>query len=223
MGDQGPDRVWPIAAASVLDARTFSATGELSVPMGLLGGTKTAGADRLERWLADGYAASYRTAYLILHNHQDAEEALQDAFLRAWRFRDSIPDGEGVQPWMYRVVVNACLSKLRADRHSRRFTGPLDAHPALAATGADPGEQAAVGDTQRAVVDALATLPEHLRVVVVLRFYAGLSEREIAGVIRRRPGTVKSRVHEAKLLLGRNRQLAACLDGAEQRADRSAR
>lgn len=49
---------------------------------------------------------------------------------------------------------------------------------------------------------ALARLPETLRVPVVLRYYAGLSEREIAIAIHRRPGTVKSRLHEARRLLG---------------------
>jgi RNA polymerase sigma-70 factor (ECF subfamily) len=164
--------------------------------------------DLLEGWLAEGYVSCYRTAYLILHDRNDAEEAVQEAFLRAWRFRDAIPSGEGVQPWMYRVVVNACLSKLRADRARRQSTEPLDFETAEPGRRSDPLERAELGETQRAVIAALAELPEHLRVVVVLRFYAGLSEKEIAGVIHRRPGTVKSRIHEAKLILGRSPQLA---------------
>lgn len=182
--------------------------------MRLLGVAGEAPADRLEKWLVQGYPASYRTAWLILHNRQDAEEAVQEAFLRAWRFRDAIPDGEGVQPWMYRVVVNACLSRLRSERSGGR-TRPLDndiagaARSAAASAEFDPLERTEAGETQRAVIAALASLPDHLRVVVVLRFYAGLTEKEIAAVIRRRPGTVKSRIHEAKLLLGRNPALAA--------------
>ena len=43
---------------------------------------------QLEEWLEDGYGASFRTACLILGNRSDAEEAVQDAYLRAWRFRD---------------------------------------------------------------------------------------------------------------------------------------
>ena len=159
----------------------------------------------LETWLADGYAPAYRTAWLILRNRDDAEEAVQDAFLRAWRFRAAVPDGEGVQPWLYRVVVNACLSKLRAD--SRRATTELQRD--VQSTGCGPEQLALADETHEAVLDALGRLPDHLRIVVALRYYAGLTEKEIARVIHRRPGTVKSRLHEARSRLGTDRRLGA--------------
>jgi RNA polymerase sigma-70 factor (ECF subfamily) len=165
--------------------------------------------DDLERWLSDGYSAAYRTAFLILHNREDAEEAVQEAFLRAWRFRAAVPAGDGVRPWMYRVVVNACLSKLRSERNGRERRVPMDGDTAvIAAPGPGPEDGAESGETRRHVVAAIAGLPEHLRVVVVLRYYAGLSEQEIGAVIHRRPGTVKSRIHEAKLRLGHDPVLA---------------
>lgn len=168
------------------------------------------GDDSLEQWLADGYERAYRTAYLILRNQADAEEAVQDAFLRAWRFRAAIPPGEGVRPWLYRVVVNACLSKLRADKGRRQHvTGFSDLAAALAEEGGPGPEMTALrSEVQGAVLDALGRLPEHLRVVVVLRYYAQLTEREIAAVIHRRPGTVKSRLHDAKVILGSDPVLA---------------
>ena len=181
-------------------------------------GVRERGTDELETWLADGYAPAYRTAFMILHNRADAEEAVQEAFLRAWRFRAAVPDGEGVRPWLYRVVVNACLSKVRSD--ARRRTELLQEDRASAALG--PELAALAGDTQRVVLTALATLPDHLRVVVALRYYAGLSEREIAGVIHRRPGTVKSRLHEAKSRLSSVPSLAALADLALQEGDRQA-
>ena len=62
------------------------------------------------------------------------------------------------------------------------------------------------GDSDRArrVLTALDALPESLRVPVILRYYAGLSEQEIARAIGRRPGTVKSRLHEARRRMARN-------------------
>ncbi len=69
----------------------------------------------LESWLKEGYERSYRTACLILGNRSDAEEAVQDAYLRAWRFRSSLGQGSDVRPWLYRVVVNTCNSKLRTE------------------------------------------------------------------------------------------------------------
>ena len=69
--------------------------------------------DQLADWLEEGYVASFRTACLILGNRADAEEAVQDAYLRAWRFRDSLSAVPSIRPWLYRVVVNSCYSKLR--------------------------------------------------------------------------------------------------------------
>jgi len=172
-----------------------------------------AGEDDLSRWLAEGYAPAFRTAMLILHDRADAEEAVQDAFLRAWRFRAAVPDGDGVKPWLYRVVVNASLSKLRADGPRRTRNVVLDdrprAVPAGAAGSQGPEEWVVAQERHQVVLDAMAALPEHLRVVVALRYYAQLSEKEIAAVIHRRPGTVKSRLHEARLQLGRDARLAA--------------
>src|SRR5882724_11671069 len=73
------------------------------------------GDDDLTRWVRDGYARAYRSAVLICGNPADAEEAVQDAFLRVWRFRDALPNGDGREPWFYRVLVNACYSKLRRE------------------------------------------------------------------------------------------------------------
>ena len=73
------------------------------------------GDDRLDRLLIEGYGRAYRTAYLIMRDPVSAEEAVQEAFLRVWRFRDALPAGDGVHPWIYRVLVNTCYSQLRRD------------------------------------------------------------------------------------------------------------
>lgn len=170
--------------------------------------------DTLAGWLAEGYASAFRTACLILHNPADAEEAVQDAFLRAWRFRDAMPSGEGAKPWLYRVVVNACLSKLRR----RRDTLTDEGLAAVAGSEDRSPEVIAVhDDDSRAVLGALRQLPEHLRVVIVLRYYAGLTEAEIATAIRRRPGTVKSRLHEARRRLAADPALGAVAAGEDER------
>jgi RNA polymerase sigma-70 factor (ECF subfamily) len=171
--------------------------------------------DSLETWLAESYATSFRTACLILHNRADAEEAVQDAFLRAWRFRASMPEGEAVKPWLYRVVVNACLSKAR--RH-RPATTDVDAVGGqLADKRSDsPESMAELDESGAALLAALRRLPEPLRVVIVLRYFAGLKEAEIAAAIRRRPGTVKSRLHEARRRLAEDAALAGSVLIAEE-------
>ncbi len=153
--------------------------------------------ETLESWLEEGYAPSFRTAFLILGNRADAEEAVQEAFLRAWRFRASLATGADVRPWLYRVVVNTCHSKLRREIPHRDRRSNDAALADLAGPNDPPAEVVGMHDVGRALRD----LPVHLRVVVVLRYYADLSEREIATAIGRRPGTVKSRLHEARRLL----------------------
>jgi len=151
----------------------------------------------LASWLEACYARSFRTACLILGNRSDAEEAVQEAFLRAWRFRDSLSSGSDFQRWLYRVVVNTCNSKLRQEiPHRDRRSG----EEALAFVASGRDEETGVA-LSRDVCAALQDLPLHLRVVVVLRYYADLSEREIATAIGRPAGTVKSRLHEARRLL----------------------
>lgn len=166
--------------------------------------------DDLDAWLAEAYPTAYRTACMVLRSRVDAEDAVQDAFLRVWRFRDAIPTGDGRRAWLYRVVVNACLSRARGERvwRERADDDRLDMVP----DEADPQhdvEDAALG---RCLVQALQRLPEHLRVPVILRYYSGLAEREIAVAIQRRPGTVKSRLSEARRRLADDPGLAAWVD-----------
>ena len=150
--------------------------------------------EELRAWLEDGYSSSVRTAYLILGNRPDAEDAVQESFLRAWKFRDSLATGTSFKPWLYRVVVNTCNSKLRKEiphRNRRRPDDDLDDVALLD----DPIGRVTLSHD---VLTALKDLPAHLRIVVVLRYYVDLSEHDIALVIGRQPGTVKSRLNEAR-------------------------
>ncbi|HVB70930.1 MAG TPA: RNA polymerase sigma factor [Acidimicrobiales bacterium] len=161
----------------------------------------------LEEWLRDSYASSVRTAYLILGNRSDAEDAVQDAFLRAWRFRDAITTRSGMKPWLYRVVVNSCYSRLRKEIPHRDLRAP-DAELATLSDYDDPASRvASTFDMTRALRD----LAPNLRVVVVLRYYADLSERDIATAIGRPAGTVKSRLSEARRQLARHAALQPAL------------
>jgi RNA polymerase sigma-70 factor (ECF subfamily) len=163
--------------------------------------------DDLEAWLRADYPVAYRTACLVLRDPVDAQDAVQEAFLRVWRFRDAIPVGEGRKAWLYRVVVNACISRIRSE--SARPRGGDEALGSLPDGSPSPYDAAARAHLAEDVVAALADLPEALRVPLVLRFYAGLSEKEIAVAIDRRPGTVKSRLYDARQRLAQDPRLAA--------------
>jgi RNA polymerase sigma-70 factor (ECF subfamily) len=180
---------------------------------------RAGGPGDLEDWLAAGYPRCYRTAWLLLRNRDDAQEVVQEAYLRVWRFRDAVPAGSGRDGWLYRVVVNAAISRLRRDKRARGDLGD-DALRTLAAPAADgPEERAADGELSACVLAALSALPELLRVPVILRYYAQLSEKEIAVAIDRRPGTVKSRLYDARMRLAADPALAAWVAVDDERVE----
>ncbi|MFI5035027.1 MAG: RNA polymerase sigma factor [Acidimicrobiales bacterium] len=159
----------------------------------------------LEEWLRDAYGPSVRTAYLILGNRSDAEDAVQDAFLRAWRFRDALASRSSLRPWLYRVVVNSCYSRLRREIPHRDLRAGVEDLSSLSDGDDAVTRISSAFDVRRALRD----LAPHLRVVVVLRYYADLSERDIATAIGHPVGTVKSRLHEARHQLARHSALRA--------------
>lgn len=162
----------------------------------------------LEQLLRQWYTPAYRTAALLLGDTAQVDDAVQEAFLRLWRFRGALPDGDGLRPWIYRVVVNACYSSARSEgRHAGR-RAPQDALDAVVSSDPAPDDLADEHDRASLVRAAILSLPTGLRAPLVLRYYAGLNEKEIAAAIRRRPGTVKSRLHEARRLLANDPRLS---------------
>jgi RNA polymerase sigma-70 factor (ECF subfamily) len=165
--------------------------------------------DELEVWLRQDYGMAYRTACLVLRDPVEAQDAVQEAFLRVWRFRDAVPEGAARKAWLYRVVVNACVSRIRSEKSRTGKDGGDLGLESLADPSDSPHEMAERSQLAEDVLAALAELPETLRVPLVLRFYAGLSEKEIAVAIDRRPGTVKSRLYDARQRLALDPRLAA--------------
>src|SRR3954470_17789229 len=103
--------------------------------------------DDLDAWLAESYPTAFRTACLVLRSSADAEDAVQDAFLRVWRFRDAIPAGDGRRAWLHRVVVNACLSRVRTDGRWRDHASPT---PDAGTPAAEPDVAVRVEDSELA-------------------------------------------------------------------------
>ncbi|MCU1589106.1 MAG: polymerase, sigma-24 subunit, subfamily [Frankiales bacterium] len=167
------------------------------------------GVDDLDEWLKRDYAKAYRTACLVLRNADDAEDAVQEAFLRVWRFRDAIPEGAGRTAWLYRVVVNACISSIRSSSSRSGRDDGADALEGLPDKSPEPAVRAEQSELAATIEAAMAELPDTLRIPLILRFYAGLSEKEIATAIDRRPGTVKSRLYDARQRLAQDPRLAA--------------
>lgn len=122
-----------------------------------------------------------RLATLMVGSRSRAEELVQDAFARVYLKWSSV---RHPSTYLRTAVVNGCRNELRRDRLWRRVAGRVH-------------DSDAVHDEHDHLFDALDLLPSRRKAAVVLRYYEGLSEAEIAETLGCRPGTVKSLLHRA--------------------------
>ncbi len=146
----------------------------------------------------------------LMRNEEDARDCLQDAFLSAFRSIDSFQAKAQLGTWLHRIVVNACLMKLRSrkrkpeelvdpqmpefDTYGFRI-GPSEMSPVSAD---DLIEREEVREQLRKAID---DLPENHRIVLVLRDIEELDTAETAELLAMTPGAVKVRLHRARLAL----------------------
>ena len=165
----------------------------------------------METLLMRAQEVAYRFSLLVCGRADDADDAMQEALLKTYRYAARIREPEAFRAWLYRTVRNACLIGRRkranepdhiaslddasadADGHERRIDAVDPAR--------DP-EKAAINSGLRARLrHALAAVPRPYRVVVVLREIEGLSTREVAEVMGISEANVKTRLHRARMLL----------------------
>lgn len=155
-----------------------------------------------ERRLADCPALAFRVALGVLRNHAEAEDVAQDALLRAYRNFHRLRDRERFRAWLVRMTWRLALDRIRsAGRRERR---ELAAVPSLPPANAE--DLAASSEFKRLVADAIAELPEKLRLVLVLSAIEGHDTREVAALASLPEGTVKSRLFLARKRLAEKLQ-----------------
>jgi RNA polymerase sigma factor (sigma-70 family) len=139
----------------------------------------------------------FRAAYLVTRSAADAQEAAQDAFVKAYAALGRFRSGSPLRPWLMKIAVNESRNRLRAA--GRREALALRAAAERQAEGADPSPEAALltAERRRALLAAVEGLREEDRLVISCRFFLDLSERETAEVLGWRHGTVKSRLSRA--------------------------
>jgi RNA polymerase sigma-70 factor (ECF subfamily) len=156
----------------------------------------------------------YRLAFGITRNAADAEEVVQDVFLKLFRAIDSFDERAALGTWIYRIATNEALNKRRGKR--REVEVPLeeqlpvfepDGHRhgdrafLLADWSVSPEVQALSRETRERVREAIDILPEGYRVVLLLRDLEELSNEEAAEVLGDSVSSVKSRLHRARMAL----------------------
>lgn len=141
----------------------------------------------------------YRLCYLVMRNEQDAEDMTQETFIRAFRAlpRFEIRQGTSFEAWLYRISVNACRSRMRR-RWYQVLPWPDPAPPMAAEPEEQPDRLVMQGEQRDHILQFVDGLGEKHRMVVILRYYAGLSNEEIARALNIPSGTVRSRLHIAR-------------------------
>jgi RNA polymerase sigma-70 factor (ECF subfamily) len=152
-------------------------------------------------WLVAAHGeVAFRTAYLVVGDAAEAEDAVQEAFVKAYRALDRFEEGAAFRPWLLRIVGNTARNRRRA--RGRRLGLQLRA-AALADRRSAPSPEAIVLDDERrqALIDAVNALRPEDRVVIGARYFLDLPEAEIAALAGVAPGTVKSRLFRARARL----------------------
>jgi RNA polymerase sigma-70 factor, ECF subfamily len=150
----------------------------------------------------------YRLCFLVMRNEQDAEDMAQETLIRAIRGlpRFEIREGSSFEAWLYRIAINRCRSRMRRKWYQALPWPNIGPQP-VASSEEQPDRLMLQIERRSEVLEAVNTLGEKHRLVVILHYYGGLSNQEIAQTLRIPPGTVRSRLHTArqrlkKLLIG---------------------
>lgn len=141
---------------------------------------------------------AFRAAYLIVRDAQTAEDVSQEAFIRAFRGLRGFRPNEPFRPWLLRIVTNLAINEVRS---RQRRTGLLDRVSRTTPPAAEPPEVTLKDEYASTLARAINELPIDDRVVLHLRYFLDLPEREIATTIGKPAGTVKSRLHRASARL----------------------
>ena len=138
---------------------------------------------------------AYRLAGYLLGDADEAQDAVQEALIKAWRNWSSLRDPERFGAWFDRILVNVCRDRMRRHRTLRM----VELEAAGEVESADPFRRMLVEDEVAAAVARLN--PEH-RIVIILRFWQDLALEGVADRLDLPLGTVKSRLHYALKALG---------------------
>ena len=144
----------------------------------------------------------YSLALKMLRNPEDAEDVLQDTFLRAYRGIKSFKGNSTFSTWIYRITANSALMRLRKRQLPTVSIDDADEREApinIADWAPGPVEQMLNQETQAAMTEAIDALPPEFRQVFVLRDIEELSNAEVAEILDLSVAAVKSRMHRARL------------------------
>ena len=149
----------------------------------------------------------YNTIYRLVGSSEDARDLLQETFIKAYENLEGFRGGSSLYTWLFRIAVNASLSHRRKRKPIHATASATDDDEAAPAdtwadpAAADPADPILAAETETVVQQALNGLEEEYRTVVILRDIQHCDYREMAEILDVSLGTVKSRLHRARLML----------------------
>lgn len=149
----------------------------------------------------------YRLARGILRNDAEAEDVVQEAYVRAFTHLASFRGDSSLATWLGRIVMNEALGRLRRARRSVDINavdhGAMEAQIIQfpLATADDPEKSMAQREIREVVEHAIDDLPEAFRIVFITRVVEGMNVEETAKILGLKPETVKTRLHRARVML----------------------
>lgn len=152
--------------------------------------------------------ALYRTALRMTRNSGDAEDLVQETYVKAWRFWDKFEPGSNCRAWLFKIMTNIFINDYRSKSRSPMAVNVDDLDDnylygqlSTLVPGNNPEQALMAKIFDEDVKKAIEELPEDFRLVVVLSFLEGFSYQEIAEIADLQLGTVKSRLHRGRKLL----------------------
>lgn len=149
----------------------------------------------------------YHLGYRMLGNSGEAEDVVQDTFLRVYMNLDRYDENQKFSTWIYRIATNLCIDRLRKRKPNYSLDAEMpdgegaDWYSMLPANQDTPEEETVLSETQHQIRKAIDTLPEKYKSVVILRYLHDLSLQEIGDVLKMPVTTVKTRVHRGREFL----------------------
>jgi RNA polymerase sigma-70 factor (ECF subfamily) len=160
------------------------------------------GDQRAFKELVETYQAkAYALAMRFLYNEKEAEDVVQESFLRIWRHLNSFDINRNFGTWLYRIVTNCCLDHLKAQRRWRRvFTYFEDGegYSLEAARPGDPEGESQSRELSDIIQNLAGRLPRKQGTVFILRDLQDLSVEEVAEVTGLSQGSIKTNLHHAR-------------------------
>lgn len=149
----------------------------------------------------------YHLACRMTGNRQEAEDVVQDTFLRVFKNLDSFDENQKFSTWIYRIATNQCIDRLRKKRKVYSLDAEtsdhegIDGYAMLPCDDRTPESELLLSETQRLIQQAMETLPPKYKSVMILRYMQDLSLQEISEVLDMPVTTVKTRVHRGREFL----------------------